>query len=61
MQSNCNTSDLDKMWNISPRTEISLFKIDYKGHEIPLPGGFQNISNIFLKMVLKVQMNGRCL
>lgn len=53
--------DLDKMWNVSPHTEISLFKINYKGHEISLSGGFQNISNIFLKMVLQVQMIGRCL
>ena len=61
MQSNCNMRDLDKMWNVSHRTEISLFKINYKGHEISLSGGFQNISNIFLKMVLQVQMIGRCL
>lgn len=31
--------------------EISLIKMDCKGHEISLPGGFQNINNIFLKIV----------
>lgn len=53
MQRNCNKRNLGKMWGVNFLTlKFHLLK-QYKGHEISLPGGFQNINNILLKYFKK--------